>query len=339
MPLTVYRAGQLRYLPGGRKIIDIRGDIRDVEALSGVFTAYSPEFVFHLAAQALVRRAYESPKETYDVNVGGTVNLFECCRMGPSARVIVNVTSDKCYENREWLWVQGKRPHGGYDPYSSSKGCSELVTAAYRNSFFNPSRHREHGKALSSVRAGNVIGGGTGPKTHHPRLCPGPGGGLSHTRPEPAGGAPLAIRAGAARRVSPAGARMAVNPAEYAGPWNFGPESRSVLTVRDIVELVIRAWGSGDWKDGSVPNQPHEASLLALDVSKARYRLGWTPTLAAEQAVMETLAWYRQYTSSSDMQAFCLAQIDRYMEQMQIHDPGRKQIREEILELVRGCTL
>jgi len=307
-------------------ITDVRGDVRDLDMLSKVVSTYRPEFVFHLAAQALVRRGYESPKETYDVNVGGTVNLFECCRSSGSVKVIVNITSDKCYENKEWLWgYRENDPMGGYDPYSSSKGCAELVTAAYRNSFFNPAQLKEHGKALSSVRAGNVIGGGDWAKD---RIIP------DCIRALESGESILVRNPQAVRPwqfvLEPLGgylmlgAHMVEHPAEYAGPWNFGPESASVFTVRKIVELVIKAWGSGAWKNGALQNQPHEASLLALDISKARYRLGWTPVLTVEEAVSETVAWYREYRSGSDMQSFCRAQIDRYMEGMQIDDAGRK---------------
>jgi CDP-glucose 4,6-dehydratase len=308
------------------QVTDIRGDVRDLETLSKVVETYRPEFVFHLAAQALVRRGYENPKETYDVNVGGTVNLFECCRSSGSVKVIINITSDKCYENKEWLWgYRENDPMGGYDPYSSSKGCAELVTAAYRNSFFNPAQYQEHGKALASVRAGNVIGGGDWAKD---RIIP------DCVRALEAGEAILVRNPQAVRPwqfvLEPLGgylmlgAKIVERPAEYAGPWNFGPESSSVVPVRKIVELVIRAWGSGAWKDGALQNQPHEASLLALDTSKARYRLGWTPVLTVEQAVSETVAWYRECKRSSDMQAFCRAQINRYMEIMRKDDAGRK---------------
>jgi CDP-glucose 4,6-dehydratase len=137
------------------------GDIRDFNTLKKVFASHRPEFVFHLAAQALVRTSYENPKETYDVNVGGTVNVLECCRVTDSVRVVINVTSDKCYENREWVWgYRENDPMGGHDPYSSSKACSELITHAYRKSFLNPNNFETHGKSLSSARAGNVIGGG-----------------------------------------------------------------------------------------------------------------------------------------------------------------------------------
>jgi CDP-glucose 4,6-dehydratase len=157
-------------------IEDIRGDIRNNQSLEKVFNTYSPDFVFHLAAQALVREGYQHPKDTFDVNIGGTVNLLENCRKCPSVKAIIIITSDKCYENKEWTWgYRENDPMGGFDPYSASKGCAELVTSSYRQSFFNPNRENPF-PALSSVRAGNVIGGGGLVKgSNHTGLYPGPG--------------------------------------------------------------------------------------------------------------------------------------------------------------------
>jgi CDP-glucose 4,6-dehydratase len=307
----------------GKQITDLRGDVRDYETLSRVFKTHKPDMVFHLAAQAIVRLGYESPKETYDVNVGGTVNLLEACRQSQSVKTMVNITSDKCYENKEWAWgYRENDPVGGYDPYSSSKGCSELVTSAYRNSFFNIERFSTHGKALASVRAGNVIGGGDWAKD---RIVPDciraleAGEAIYVRNPhavrpwqfvlEPLGGYLLL------------GARMARDPQRYAGAWNFGPEASSVVSVREIVELVLENWGSGTWETPEVHSHPHEAGLLALDINKARYHLGWRPEWTADRAVKETVAWYRQYAKSSSMHRFCVIQIQRYMEAMRISDP------------------
>ena len=206
------------------RLTDVRGDVRDFEGLKAVFDDFKPEFVFHLAAQALVRRGYRDPKETFDTNVGGTVNVLENCRLSNSVSTIVNVTSDKCYENREWSW--GYRecdPMGGYDPYSSSKGCSELISAAYRTSFFNSDGASR--KVLATVRAGNVIGGGDWSED---RIIPdcirsleaGKAIGVRNPRAvrpwqfvlEPLGGYLLL------------GAVMGTDPDRYGGPWNFGPE-------------------------------------------------------------------------------------------------------------------
>lgn len=303
------------------RITDLRGDVRDFVSLRGAFETCKPDFVFHLAAQALVRESYEHPKETYDVNVGGTVNVFECCRVSHDVRTIINVTSDKCYENREWLWgYRENDPIGGFDPYSSSKGCSELVTAAYRNSFFNPERPQEHGKALSSVRAGNVIGGGDWAKD---RILP------DCIRALEAGESIKVRSPGAVRPwqfvLEPLGgylllgARTAAAPTKYAGAWNFGPDSASVVTVRDVAELVVTHWGSGAWEDVSQPGAPHEAGLLSLDISKARFQLGWRPALTLREAIGYSVAWYRNYADTSDMYDFCRKQIQDYMEAMAVY--------------------
>jgi CDP-glucose 4,6-dehydratase len=307
------------------RITDIRGDIRDFEKLAGIFRTYSPDFVFHLAAQALVRRGYENPRETYDVNIGGTVNVLECCRLNSSAKVIINITSDKCYENREWIWgYRENDPMGGYDPYSSSKGCAELVTAAYRNSFFNPGVVGDHGKSLSTVRAGNVIGGGDWAQD---RIIPDCIRALE-------AGEPIRVRNPQAVRpwqfvLEPLGgylllgAMMTQHPDAYGGAWNFGPEGAATLTVREIVELAIESWGSGSWEP--VPNvqREHEATLLSLDISKARYKLGWAPCLGTKGAIEKTVSWYHASASGDDIYRLDREQIETYMKEMRVNDAGR----------------
>jgi len=310
----------------GKRIDDIRGDVRDYEKLCAVIKEQKPEFVFHLAAQAIVRESYKNPKETYDINAGGTVNLLEACRQNDSVRVIVNITSDKCYENREWLWCYRENdPLGGYDPYSSSKGCAELITAAYRNSFFNPEISAEFQTALSSVRAGNVIGGGDWALD---RIIPDCIRALEKDLPivirnpnavrpwqfvlEPLGGYLLL------------GAKMADEPDRYTGAWNLGPESSATLTVREIADLLIRHWGRGSWENEFQENAVHEARLLALDISKARWQLGWAPVLNIDEAVGWTVDWYKACLSNQDLAALNRMQIHEYMRKMQIHDAGRK---------------
>jgi CDP-glucose 4,6-dehydratase len=307
----------------GRRILDVRGDVRDFDALKGVFEDFKPEFVFHLAAQALVRKGYQDPKETYDTNVGGTVNVLENCRLSDSVRTIVNVTSDKCYENREWSW--GYRecdPMGGYDPYSSSKGCSELVSAAYRTSFFNRGAPSTSVKVLSTVRAGNVIGGGDWSED---RIIPDCIRSLeaeeaikirnpNSVRPwqfvlEPLGGYLLL------------GATMSTDPDRYGGPWNFGPERSSTVTVSELVGLVIDEWGSGSWEPASAGAQVHEAGLLTLDINKARYKLGWSPVLGVKEAVKRTVEWYKASTRGADMGQLNQAQIRDYMVSMTAGHP------------------
>lgn len=300
------------------QIIHIIGDIRDFYKLNKVFKKYHPEFVFHLAAQPLVRESYINPKETYDTNVGGTVNVFECCRLTESVKIIINVTSDKCYENREWIWgYRENDPLGGYDPYSSSKGCSELITGAYRNSFFNPSDIKIHRKSLSSVRAGNVIGGGDWAQD---RIIPDCVRDLENGEPikirnlhsirpwqyilEPLGGYLLL------------GARMAEDPAKYSDAWNFGPESSSILTVQEIVDLVIKFWGSGTWTKFNESTKPHEAGSLALDISKARFELGWRPCLNVAEAVKNSIDWYKAEWNNENISDFCRNQIKGYVQRM-----------------------
>ncbi len=297
------------------RITDVRGDVRDFDALRKVFQEFKPEFVFHLAAQALVMKGYESPKETFDTNLGGTVNLLENCRLSDSVRILVNVTSDKCYENKEWSW--GYREcdaMGGYDPYSASKGCSELITAAYRKSFFNGNKPQSSGKALATVRAGNVIGGGDWSKD---RIVPDcirfleAGETIKVRSPyairpwqyvlEPLGGYLLV------------GAMLSRNPEAFSGPWNFGPERYSTITVGELVSLVVAAYGSGAWESTSTDNQAHEDGLLTLDINKARYKLGWTPSLRVEEAVKRTVDWYRASSQNADMTQANVAQIKEYM--------------------------
>jgi CDP-glucose 4,6-dehydratase len=298
-----------------KQIRDLRGDVRDFDALHSVFEDFKPEFVFHLAAQAIVREGYQTPKETFDTNVGGTVNVLENCRLSDSVRVIVNITSDKCYENKEWSW--GYRecdPMGGYDPYSSSKGCAELVSSAYRNSFFNGESTPPSTRALSTVRAGNVIGGGDWAKDRIVPDC------IRFLE----AGQPIKVRNPYAIRpwqhvLEPLGgylllgAHMAKHGHQYSGPWNFGPDRSSTITVKELVELVITEWGSGSWESTATDNQAHEAGLLTLDINKARYHLGWSPCLNIKQTIERTVFWYRACNRGADMGNLTKQQIQDYM--------------------------
>lgn len=293
------------------KITHIIGDVRNYKKLKEAFTKYRPEFVFHLAAQPIVRKSYLNPKETYDINVGGTVNVFECCRLTDSVKVIINITSDKCYKNKEWIWgYRENDPMGGYDPYSSSKGCSELITEAYRKSFFNPENNREYGKSLSSVRAGNVIGGGDWQKD---RLIPDCIRALENnedikirnpeaTRPwqhvlEPLSGYLLLA------------SKMYKEPRKLSGAWNFGPNYDSIVSVRKIVSMVVEKWGGGKWLDISDKNEPHEANLLSLDISKARNFLNWHPRWNIQKCIEKTMEWYKNY-NNENVYEICLNQIN-----------------------------
>jgi len=298
----------------GNKITHVIGDVQDYNSLLDVFTKYEPEFVFHLAAQPIVRKSYLNPKETFDVNIGGVVNLMECCRLTEAVRIIVNITTDKCYENKEWIWSYRENDRlGGYDPYSSSKVGSEIVTTAYRQSFFNHKKIKEHGKALASARAGNVIGGGD---WQTDRLIPDCIRSLEK-------GEPINIRNPSAVRpwqhvLEPLSGylllaeKMYQNPGQYCEAWNFGPVEGSMKPVGEIADLVIQNWGEGSWQDQSEKNAPHETNILKLDISKVRNRLGWDPALSIEQAVTATVGWYKSY-KEKDMYRFCEQQIESYM--------------------------
>ena len=301
----------------GSMMVSNIGDIRDYERLRSVVDEFRPEIVFHLAAQSLVRLSYEQPKLTYDTNIGGTVNLLECCRLADSVRVIINVTSDKCYENKEWS--RGYKEDdsiGGYDPYSSSKGSSELITSAYRDSFFNIRDYDKHKKAISSVRAGNVIGGGDWQKD---RIVPDCIRALVNNEP-------IGIRSPQSVRpwqyvLEPLSgylllaSRMYEDGAQYSGPWNFGPDHKSNITVEELIKSLIRHWGKGEYKDLSnrLSNEPHEAKSLILDASKARTLLNWRPALDVNEAIEYTVDWYKTDKVDYD---FCVNQINNYVDKL-----------------------
>ena len=298
-----------------QKITHIIGDIRDFPKLISVFKKYQPEFVFHLAAQPVVRKSYAKPKETYDVNVGGTINVLECCRLSDTVKLIVNVTSDKCYENKEHIWPYRENDSvGGYDPYSSSKGCSELITAAYRNSFFNPLEFDNHRKSLSSVRAGNVIGGGDWQKD---RIIPDCIRALENNK---------TIQIRNPNSVRPwqhvldclcgyllLASKMYEEPSQFCDAWNFGPDCDSMIPVSEIVNMVIAQWGNGEWITTSRKNEPHEAGRLSLDTTMAGTYLKWFPVWSMEKAVISAIFWYKNYRRVSPYQ-ICLNQIKEFEE-------------------------
>jgi CDP-glucose 4,6-dehydratase len=291
------------------------GDVRDFEALKRAIAEHRPEIILHLAAQSVVRTAYEDPRETYETNVMGTVNVLEAVRVGGAGvRAVVNVTTDKCYENREWLWgYREDEPMGGHDPYSNSKGCSELVTAAFRSSFFPADRHGQHGVALASARAGNVVGGGDWTKD---QLLPDVLRAFSHreavslrspgaTRPWQFVLEPLSGYLTLAQRLYQGG------PA-FAQGWNFGPVDEDARTVQWIVERMAAAWGDGaGWKPDGVQH-PHEAHLLKLDSSKARALLSWAPRMRLSKALDWVVEWHRAYLGGGDVRKTTLAQIAAY---------------------------
>ncbi len=290
------------------------GDIRDYNQLQEFFRQVNPEIVFHLAAQPLVRESYNNPKVTYDTNVGGTVNLLECCRQTDSVKVIVNITTDKCYENKEWVWGYRENDRlGGYDPYSSSKACSELVTEAYRKSFFNLDNFALHGKSLATARAGNVFGGGD---WQTDRIVPDSIRALEQ-------GEPIIVRSPHAIRpwqhvLEPLSGylqlaeKMYKQPIEYAGAYNFGPTESSFLSVGSLVDQIVKAWGQGSWQDYSNPNAPYEANILKLDITKAKSQLGWSPKWDIIKSITETVTWYQQY-KTTNIYNLCCNQINDYM--------------------------
>lgn len=293
----------------------IIGDIRDLEHLSRLFAEHQPEIVIHMAAQPLVRYSYIEPVETYSTNVMGTVNLLEAVRSTKSVKAVVNVTTDKCYENREWAWgYRENEAMGGYDPYSSSKGCAELVTAAYRNSYFHPDKYKEHGVAIASARAGNVIGGGDWADD---RLIPDIMRAISASEPVNIRN-PHAIRPWQHVLEPLAGylvlaQKLCEEGATCAEGWNFGPNDEDAKPVQWIVEKLTRSWGDGaSWVvDGG--EHPHEAHYLKLDCSKAKSRLDWHPRWRLEEALDAIVEWQRAYQDGKAIKSVTQEQIQRYM--------------------------
>ncbi len=273
-------------------------DLRDLDALQNYFNEVQPDIVFHLAAQALVRQSYNDPIETFSTNVMGTLNVYEACRKTPSIKAIVNVTSDKCYENKEWNWgYRENEPMGGYDPYSASKGCAELLTSSYRNSYFNVDDYGvKHQVLLASGRAGNVIGGGDwagdrlipdiiratskheAVKIRNPKA----------TRPwqhvlEPLSGY-LTL-----------GWKLLEKDFSAAEGWNFGPDNNSNLPVGEIIELSKKYWNDITIEFSKDPNDHHEANLLMLDCSKANKHLKWKSVWGIDTTLDKTISWYKEY--------------------------------------------
>ena len=298
-----------------KRLVHVIGNVNDHTKLQKSIQEYSPEFVFHLAAQPLVKASYDQPLETIQTNIIGAVNLLESIRKISSVKVCVIVTSDKCYENRELDYAYKETdPLGGYDPYSASKGAVELIASSYRNSFFNPIDFEKHGVGLSTSRIGNVIGGGDWAKN---RLVPDGIRSLStnqdiHIRN------PTAVRPWQHVLESISGLfclskKMWDDPSLYAQPWNFGPLiNNENVTVSQLASQIISEWGSGNWNDVS-HDEPHEANLLMLDSSKAIEKLGWHPVYSIKDAISKTISWYKEYFTNNDkMQKFTQNQILEY---------------------------
>jgi CDP-glucose 4,6-dehydratase len=295
---------------GLERLVEHRdGDLRDAAAVSAAIAAARPEVVFHLAAQPLVRASYADPKGTFDVNVGGTVNVLEAIRASRSVQAAVIVTTDKCYENREWCWgYRESDALGGHDPYSASKGAAEIAVASWRRSFF------ASGPCVASARAGNVIGGGDWAKDRIvtdfvESIRAGRSLALRNpqaTRPWQHVLEPLSAYLHLAWRLASEGGRA------YADAWNFGPDDASVITVEELARALVAAWGSGEVVVAPQSGAPHEAGLLKLDCSKASHRLGWRPTWDVREAIQRTVDWYRSFYAGGDAAALAAAQIDAY---------------------------
>ncbi len=299
----------------------IFGDVRDLEKLRKAIESFHPDIVFHLAAQSLVRKSYESPVETFETNVIGTVNIFEACRQADTVKAIVNVTSDKCYENREWILGYRENDRlGGHDPYSASKGCSEIITESYRKSFFPLNEYQKgHQTLVASARAGNVIGGGDWGED---RIIPDIVRATSQnekvhirnphaTRPwqhvlEPLSGYLLL------------GQKLLEGKRKFSGAWNFGPSDDAHTTVLSVVENLQKHWPQIDYNISTDNKNPHEANLLKLDCSKARTNLHWTPVWDSNITFANTAIWYRQYYESGKVISF--EQLKEY-----INDAKQKQ--------------
>ncbi len=299
-------------------ITSIIGDIRDKEKLRDSLLSANPDIVFHMAAQPVVRDSYRFPTETYEINVMGTVYLLDAVkhasRNGLQVKAVINVTSDKCYENNEWFW--GYRENdalGGYDPYSNSKACSELVTASYQRSFFNLIEIDKHGVGIATARAGNVIGGGDWS----------PGRLVPDCIRSILSGKPIILRNQQAIRpwqyvLEPLNGYLLLaqklyeNGFYYSGAWNFGPNDEAIKSVEWVVQQICSKWGNGLFYQIHKEDHYHEAQILKLDCSKAKMILGWSPKWNLEMAIEKVIEWTKGFNESSDIRAICMRQIEEY---------------------------
>jgi CDP-glucose 4,6-dehydratase len=287
----------------------LEGDIRNGPALRAALVDFRPEVVIHMAAQPLVRLSYLEPVETYSTNVMGTLNLFEAVRASDTVRSVVNVTTDKCYENREWVWGYREADSmGGFDPYSSSKGCAELITSAYRQSFL------QHGQvALASVRAGNVIGGGDWALDRLvPDILRAFEKGQSVTIRNPRATRPWQHVLEPLSGYLMLAERLHTDCQTFAEAWNFGPADQDCRSVEWIVSRLAQAWGNGATWIVQTDEQLHEAQYLKLDCSKARQRLHWSPRWSLETALPRIVRWHRAWHAGEDVRTSCLADINDY---------------------------
>jgi CDP-glucose 4,6-dehydratase len=303
-------------------------DIRDYSALSQAIEESSPDVVFHLAAQPLVRESYVTPRETMEANFMGTCNVLECIRRRERPCAVVVITSDKCYENREQLWgYREDEAMGGHDPYSASKGAAEILTASYRRSFFSPEKIAQHGVKLATVRAGNVIGGGD---WANDRIVPDIVRALVR-REAVSVRNPRAVRPWQhvleplSGYLTVAAKMLESDDPAICSAWNFGPALEGTGTVQDLVEAFCEAWGDGQWKDTSDPTQVHEANLLRLSIEKATARLHWQPTWSFRETIARTAQWYRNYYESHECDCYraCLRDILAFEGCAAMNEPGK----------------
>lgn len=288
------------------------GDIRDLAQITASMQSFDPDILIHMAAQPLVRLSYKEPLETYEINVMGTAKVLEAAKGCKNLKAIVNVTTDKCYENKEWVWgYREDEPMGGYDPYSSSKGCSELVTSAYRRSFM-----QDLGIGLATARAGNVIGGGDWAED---RLIPDILKAFENDQP-------VVVRNPKSTRpwqhvLEPLSGYLVLAqslynaPKEFAEGWNFGPNEGDAKPVDWILNHLVAQWPNASWQLDS-GNHPHEAGYLKLDISKAKARLNWQPAWCLENTLARIIRWHQAWLSKEVMQQVCLAEINEYMRDM-----------------------
>ena len=294
------------------------GDIRDYTLVHKVMDRADPEIIFHLAAQPIVRESYQTPRETFETNVMGTVHVLEALRQRAKPCVVVMVTSDKCYENREQIWgYREEDAMGGHDPYSASKGAAELVVASYRRAFFDAARLHAHGVKVASARAGNVIGGGDWAKD---RIIADAVIHLSKGEPVPVRN-PQAVRPWQhvleplSGYMTLAAQMLRSDEAQWCSGWNFGPHAGNEATVEELVTRLCNSWGGGTWKDTSDKNHPHEAGILRLSIDKATWALRWRPIWDLQQTVDRTANWYRRYYERprESMRDACIEDLNAYM--------------------------
>lgn len=290
-------------------------DIRNRAALTKAVQDFQPDFVFHLAAQPLVRLSYQVPSETFEINAIGSANVLDAVRLLEKSCQVIMITTDKVYSNHEWIYPYRENDKlGGYDPYSASKACAELLIDSYRNSFFHVAEFEKHRKAIAVARAGNVIGGGDWSKDRLiPDIARAIGAGEQVIVRKPTSVRPWQHVLEPLSGYLLLGARLSDDPVSYSQPYNFGPYNEDALSVKEMVETAIKAWGKGDYKVQKVADGLHEAGLLKLDISKVINEVGWKPRLKADEAVRLTVNWYKEYYNDKDkIDAYTQMQIMNY---------------------------